>query len=81
MQQVTVGTKYQVVIPKKIRKKVKGLRPGTKVSIYPIDSETLAVKTTKKNWSDESYGFMKEAWKGVDTAAEINKMRDEWQQP
>lgn len=78
MQQVIVGTKYQIVIPKKVREKLKGLTPGAKVVIHPIDEDTITLRTTRKNWSDESYGFMKKAWKGIDPAREIDKMRDEW---
>lgn len=78
MQLVTVGSKYQIVIPKEVRKKFKGLQPGTKVAIKQIDDETISIKATKKTWADETYGIMKDAWKGINPAAEIDKMRDEW---
>lgn len=42
------------------------------------NENTIIVKPKSKLWSDESYGFMKEAWKGITPAAEIEKMRDEW---
>lgn len=80
MQLVTVGTKYQIVIPKEIRKKIKGLRPGSKVVVKSLDEETAVLKTQKQSWSDRSYGFMKAAWKGVNPASEIDKMRDEWEE-
>lgn len=70
MQLVTVGSKYQIVIPKEVRKKNKGIKP--------TGENTITVKPRHKLWSDESYGFMKEAWKDIDPAIETEKMRDEW---
>ncbi len=78
MQQAIVGTKYQIVIPKEIRDKLKDFRPGSKVIIKNTDADTIIVKPTKRLWSDETYGFMKEAWNGIDPIAEIEKMRNEW---
>ncbi|MBI2430767.1 MAG: AbrB/MazE/SpoVT family DNA-binding domain-containing protein [Candidatus Levybacteria bacterium] len=78
MQQVTIGSKYQIVLPKEVRKKLKAIRPGNKVHVYPIDEETLEVKVSKQNWSDENYGALKKYWKGIDPIAEVEKMRDEW---
>ena len=80
MQIVTVGSKYQIVIPKQIRQKVRGFRPGTKVMVQEAKGNAITIKTSQKKWSDESYGFMKQAWKGTNPAKEIEKMRDEWDQ-
>jgi len=79
MQQVTVGTKYQIVIPKDVRKKVKGLRPGSKVSVNKLDENTIAIKTKPQDWVERTRGMMTEAWKNIDTTAELEKMRDEWE--
>jgi len=79
MQQVTVGTKYQIVIPKEVRKKVKGLRPGSKVSVNKLDENTIAIKTKPQDWVERTRGMMTEAWKNIDTTAELEKMRDEWE--
>lgn len=38
----TVGSRYQIVIPKEVRMKVKGLRPGDRVVISQSDGETLS---------------------------------------
>lgn len=80
MQLVTVGSRYQIVIPKEVREKVNGLKPGVKVAVQQLKADTFTIKTSKKSWADESYGFMREAWKGLDPAKEIDKMRDEWDQ-
>lgn len=79
MEMVTVGTKYQIVIPKKVREKIKGIRPGVKVGLYPADQKTISIKVPEKNWVEESYGFMRGAWRG-NPIKEIEKMRDEWEE-
>lgn len=78
MQQVTIGTKYQIVIPKEVRKKIKGLKPGNKVIVRPSNNNTITVSPVKKNWSDENYGAFKKYFKGIDPIAELEKARDEW---
>lgn len=78
MKQVTIGTKNQIVIPKEIREKIKALKPGRKVSIYLVDEDTVAIKTTAKDWLESSYGIMKKAWSQIDPIAELEKMRNEW---
>ena len=78
MQQVTVGTKYQIVIPKEVRKKVKGLRPGSKVSVRLTDEATITVKTSSKNWVERTRGIAKKAWEGIDTTKYLENLRNEW---
>ncbi len=78
MQQVTVGTKNQIVLPKEIRQKIKGLKPGRRVSIYSLDENTIAIKISAKNWLDSSYGAMKARWNKMNPIEEVEKMRDEW---
>lgn len=80
MQIVTVGSKYQIVIPKEVRKKMKGLRPGIKVGVYSDKEDTMTVKTEPQNWVERTRGIMTEAWKGIDTTKELQKMRDEWEE-
>lgn len=80
MQQVTVGTKYQIVIPKTIRKKLKSLKPGSKVTLHQVDENTVALKISSTNWLERTRGMMTEAWKDIDTTAELEKMRNEWEE-
>lgn len=79
MQQVTVGRKYQIVIPKQVRKKILGLKPGAKVIVRSMDNGAIAVKPVKSNWSDENYGALKKYWRS-DVIKEVEKMRDEWEE-
>lgn len=78
MQQVTVGTKYQIVIPREVRKKIKELRPGAKVSVYLVDKDTVTVKTSPKRWVERTRGIAKDAWKGIDTTKYLEDLRNEW---
>lgn len=77
--QVTVGSKYQIVIPKEIRKKIKGLRPGIKVSVNSLDTETVTIRKVG-NWLERTRGTMKKAWKNVDTSKYLEDLRNEWDQ-
>ena len=76
--QITIGSKYQIVIPKDVRKKIKGLKPGSKVHISSQDDNQITVKPVVQNWSDANYGKFKKYLKGA--ANEIDKMRDEWEE-
>jgi AbrB family looped-hinge helix DNA binding protein len=78
--EVTVGTKYQIVIPKEVRKKIKSLIPGSRVNVVSSDGETIAVKPVKADWVKENYGAMKEYWKDIDPIKELEKMRNEWEE-
>lgn len=80
MQQVTVGSKYQIVIPKAVRKKIKGLKPGVKVQVKSVNEDTISITTDPLNWIERTYGMMTEAWKDIDTIAELEKMRNEWEE-
>lgn len=79
MQQVTVGTKYQIVIPKEVRKKVLGLKPGTKVGIYATDKSSIRIDAQPKSWIDRTRGMMKEAWKDINTTKYLEDLRNEWE--
>lgn len=79
MQQVTIGTKNQIVIPKEVRQKIKGLKPGRKVKIYPLNDTSIVIKLDTRSWIDSSYGLMKKAWNSINPAHELNRIREEWQ--
>ena len=76
--QVTVGSKFQIVIPKEVRTRIRGLRPGAKVAVNVVDDKTIALRPADRNWTEESRGLMKDAWKNIDAITELGKMRDEW---
>lgn len=78
MQQVTVGSKYQVVIPKEVRNKIKGLKPGSKVIVKSLDKQTITIKKVEKSWLERTRGLMKDAWRGIDTTKYLEDLRNEW---
>lgn len=78
MQLVTIGAKYQIVIPKEIRKKNKNIKPGNKVAVKSLNGERITIIPVKKNWSDENYGSLKKYWQGKNMLAEVEKIRNEW---
>lgn len=47
MQIVTVSPKYEIIIPREIREKIKGIKPGAKMSIYAQDARTIVLKNDK----------------------------------
>lgn len=79
MQVVTVGPKYQIVIPKQVRKKMSGLKPGNKVSVGSVNDQTITIKTNSADWLEQTQGMMTAEWKGIDSIEELNKIRNEWE--
>lgn len=65
MQAATISSKYQVVIPRKIREQF-GLKPGQKVAFIPYRRSLRVVIVPP---IEEAYGFLE----GIDT----NVARDE----
>ena len=82
MQQVTVGPKYQIVIPKQIRKNIKNFKPGIKVNVSQNKKGIITIQPQAKttNWVEENQGRFKGVW-GDDPIGEITKMRAEWDEP
>ncbi len=68
MEIVTVSTKYQVVIPLKVRQLL-GIKPGLKVQVIPYDNrvELIPLQPVKK-----MRGFLK----GLDTNIEREADRE-----
>jgi len=62
MERATVSTKYQVVIPKKVREKL-GIKPGQKVHVIPYEGRIELIPVEKMR---KSRGFIE----GIDTSVE-----------
>lgn len=78
MAKVTVGSKYQIVIPKEVRKKVKNIKPGAKVEVYASGIKTVKIEIEDKNWLERTRGIAEEAWKNIDTTKYLEDLRNEW---
>jgi AbrB family looped-hinge helix DNA binding protein len=76
MQLITIGTKNQIVLPKEVRIKIKGLKPGNRVMVYPLNESTVAIKADTKNWIEKSRGLTAAAWKDIDTTAYLDKLTE-----
>jgi len=78
MQQITIGTKNQIVIPKEVRDQIKEFKPGAKVSVYVRNVNEVVIKADKKNWVDRTKGIAIKAWANINPIAELEKMKNEW---
>lgn len=76
MNTSTVSAKYQVVIPKELRKKLQ-IKPGQKIMMKQNKKGDIVINT--KSPTDEFYGMLadRNIW-GKDPAKTIRTMRDEW---
>jgi len=73
---VKVSTKYQVVIPKEIRREL-GIKPGQTLRVRRVNKK-LVIDT--ESVVDKYAGTMQGAWGDEDPVAIIRRMRDEeWQ--
>lgn len=74
MAVLTVSSKYQVVIPKLLRREL-GIKPGQKIHILPLKKGSLEITTNSA--LDAYVGILKGAW-GPDSDAYIRNERDSW---
>lgn len=76
MNETLVSTKYQIVIPKKIRLKTK-IKPGQKMQVYLAGNHI--VLSPKKAWPDDYFKDLKGLWKNIDVKAFLDEERDSWE--
>ncbi len=74
MNTSTISSKYQVVIPKEIRKKL-NIKPGQKVSISQEKGGKVVINTNSV--IDELFGKYPGYW-GKDSDKYIRNLRNEW---
>ena len=73
MTEATVGSRYQVVIPKQERKRLK-LRPGSKVEVQAEKDHLLIYPIGGQSWR----GIGKDIADGVDATDYVKRLREEW---
>ena len=76
MNTATVGARYQIVIPKAVRKKV-NLKPATKVRVEAGD-KTIIIYPSNNASSLRGLGLA--VADGNDATVYIKKLRAEWEQ-
>lgn len=74
----TVTTKYQVVIPKNIRRAVK-IKTGDKVTMQTMGDLIILHPPKKQGWASSLRGLGKNLWRGIDPLDYINQERQSWQ--
>ena len=80
MIQTSVSTKYQIVIPKEVRKKIK-VKPGQKMNINVSGQQIILspAKTKKKlNWPQDYIKTLKNPWEGEDPQKYLEEERNSW---
>lgn len=80
MTQALVSTKYQIVIPKEVRKKIK-IKPGQRMNIHLAGEQIVLSKSkTKKNWKwpEDYLKNLKNPWEGEDSQEYLEKERNSW---
>lgn len=79
MAHTKVSTKYQIVIPKEIRKKMR-ISPGMKISIRLIDAHKAIINRTADDPVKALRGLGKDVWKSLGGGEKyIQSERNTWQ--
>jgi len=73
---VKVSSKYQIVIPLEVRKKI-NLKSGDRL-IIKANNEKIIIYPQPKNYAKYALGLGKEIWKGKDATKYIRKERETW---
>ena len=71
-----VGSRYQVVIPKEIRKKL-NIDPHSEVLVSQ-EGDKIVIWPKPKNFTQYMLGLGKEVWEGVDALEYVRNLRSEW---
>ena len=74
MSTATIGTRYQVVIPKREREQL-GLRPNSKVVVEVADGAVIIRPLPDAGWG----GIGRSLADGVDATDYVKKLRAEWE--
>ena len=73
---VKVSSKYQIVIPLEVRKKL-NLKSGDRLIIKAND-EKIIIYPQPKSYAKYSLGLGKEIWQGIDATEYVKKERETW---
>lgn len=73
MTEATIGVRYQVVIPKKERRRLK-LKPGSKVDVQAENDRIVIYPAASKSWR----GIGKDIAENGDASDYVKRLREEW---
>ena len=76
MSETTISPKYQVVIPKEVRRKL-NIKEGQRLQVYPV-GDSIVMSPKPKSYSEKMLGLGKDLWKGIDPLEYIRQERADW---
>lgn len=76
-QTAKVSSKYQIVIPKRVREEL-GLRPGDRLLIAVEDGKVV-MRLRPRSYAQHLRGLHKEVWEGVEASEYVRKERESWE--
>ena len=74
---VKLSSKHQVVIPKKVRKRL-GLHAGDQL-VVEVEGEKVVLHPRPKNYTNYMLGLGKEVWQRIDATEYVRKERESWE--
>jgi|Deesub1362A_J573_1020465.scaffolds.fasta_scaffold09063_2 AbrB family looped-hinge helix DNA binding protein len=77
MQMAKVSSKYQIVIPKKIREML-GLRPGDQL-LLTVEGGKVVMRPRPRSYARHLRGLHKKVWQGIDATEYVRKERESWE--
>ncbi len=78
MDTAKLSRKYQIVVPKEVRKKM-NLRVGERVAVYGVDENRAMLIRRPKSYADALQGLGKEVWEALGGADKyIREERASW---
>lgn len=79
--QTLVNVKYQVVIPKEVRKKIK-IKAGQKMNVDVVGEKIiLSPVSARENWKypEDYIKNLKDPWEGEDREKYLEEERNSWE--
>ncbi len=77
MAMVKLSSKHQVVIPKKVRKKL-GLHAGDQL-VVEVEGEKVVLHPRPKNYTNYMLGLGRKVWHEIDATEYVRKERESWE--
>jgi len=74
---VKLSSKHQVVIPKKVRKRL-GLHAGDQL-VVEVEGEKVVLHPRPKNYTNYMLGLGKKVWQRIDATEYVRKERESWE--
>lgn len=76
MSETTISPKYQVVIPKEVRRQLK-IQEGQRWYVYSV-GDSIVLSPRPESYTTKMLGLGKDIWKGIDPLEYIRRERAGW---